>query len=134
MTERTSRDWLWAYACEIIIQAESLRGSFLRPLPRKAGEPAWQAPADVFETDTELVVIVALPGVPPDSVDIGLDDGQLSVRGERRLPLTEGTLLRQVEIPHGRFERRLTLPPGRYRLAERTMADGCLRLSFHKLG
>ena len=34
----------------------------------------------------------------------------------------------QLEIPHGRFERRLALPPGRWELVAQELANGCLQL------
>ena len=39
-----------------------------------------------------------------------------------------------MELPHGRFERRVTLPPGRYELVRRELVDGCLTVILRKLG
>ena len=55
--------------------------------------------------------------------------GELVIRGERRLPQRPaGTQLRRLEIPYGRFERRLALGPGPWELVGRNLADGCLQL------
>jgi HSP20 family molecular chaperone IbpA len=35
-----------------------------------------------------------------------------------------------MEIPYGRFERRIALPTGRYELTERSYTNGCLVLRF----
>jgi hypothetical protein len=36
--------------------------------------------------------------------------------------------LQRLEIPYGRFERRLALGPGHWDLVDRRLADGCLQL------
>jgi HSP20 family molecular chaperone IbpA len=38
-----------------------------------------------------------------------------------------------MELPYGRFERRIALPPGRYDTAKRENADGCLLIRLHKI-
>ena len=61
-------------------------------------------------------------------------EGVLSIAGERPLPLPRGAgTIHRLEIPHGRFERRLGLPPGRYELGRRDLLDGCLTLTLRKL-
>jgi HSP20 family protein len=45
------------------------------------------------------------------------------------LPLRRNaTALHRLEIPYGRFERRIALPGGRYELLERSYTNGCLVL------
>jgi hypothetical protein len=39
-----------------------------------------------------------------------------------------------MELPQGRFERRVPLPRGRYGQVSRHMIDGCLLVSLHKAG
>jgi HSP20 family protein len=96
---------------------------------------AWEPPIDVLETDTDLLIVIALPGVAPDDVDVFFGHGELTIRGTRRWPcLQRPARVHRVELPHGRFERRLPLPPGAYRLAEREHKDGCLILTMRKLG
>jgi HSP20 family molecular chaperone IbpA len=72
---------------------------------------------------------VALPGVPPERIELECAPGELVVRGERRLPRQlAGAAIQRLEIPHGRFERRLALPPGRWALVRQELANGCLQL------
>jgi HSP20 family protein len=70
-------------------------------------------PLDVSSTADELVVEAALPGVKPDEVDITIENGTLTIRGqtasERREG--EGDYLVQ-EIRRGEFSRSVTLPSG----------------------
>ena len=98
---------------------------------------AWEPPVDVVETQTGLEVHVALPGVPPDSITIALDSGGVSVSALRPFPCREtGAHLHRIEIPYGRFERRIVLPlEDPYlpmELVERRLADGVLTLTFRK--
>jgi HSP20 family molecular chaperone IbpA len=88
----------------------------------------------MFETARELWIIVALPGVEPGSVTVGVEGGTLVVGGERVQPaaLRRGRIHR-LEIPHGRFERRAELPPGRFALDGTQLADGCLTLKLRKV-
>ncbi len=98
---------------------------------------AWEPPVDVVETQTGLEVHVALPGVPPDSITIALDPGGVAVSALRPFPCREtGAHLHRIEIPYGRFERRIVLPlEDPYmpmELVERRLADGVLTLTFRK--
>lgn len=98
---------------------------------------AWEPPVDVLETPTGLEVHVALPGVAPDSITVALDPGGVSVSALRPFPCREsGTHLHRIEIPYGRFERRIVLPlEDPYmplELIERRLAGGVLTLAFRK--
>jgi HSP20 family molecular chaperone IbpA len=98
---------------------------------------AWEPPVDVLETQTGLEVHVALPGVAADSITIALDPGGVSVSALRRFPCREtGAHLHRIEIPYGRFERRIGLPlEDPYmpmELVGRQLADGVLTLTFRK--
>jgi HSP20 family molecular chaperone IbpA len=98
---------------------------------------AWEPPVDVLETQTGLEVHVALPGVAADSITIALDPGGVSVSALRPFPCREtGAHLHRIEIPYGRFERRIGLPlEDPYmpmELVGRRLADGVLTLTFRK--
>lgn len=102
--------------------------------PAHARGPVWEPPVDMFETEHELSMIVALPGVPPDSVLVVIDGGALVVAGARPLPAPARAAVRRLEIPYGRFERRIDLPPGLFEIVQRELANGCLLLGLRKLG
>src|SRR5438874_6800232 len=102
---------MWAEACELLDRANRLQRQFFRP---RSGA-AWEPPVDVYETADALWVVVALPGVGANQVEIAIADGAVMVTGERRLPVEARAVIHRLEIPHGRFERRIALPTGHYR-------------------
>ena len=58
---------------------------------------------------------------------------RLVVAGERPMPgRTRAGIIRRLEIPYGHFERRIELPPGRFDVMRRELADGCLVLGLRK--
>src|SRR4051812_1878768 len=89
---------MWAEAAELLGQAERLHRQFFR---LAVATPApWEPPVDVFEDERELVIVVAMPGVAAERVQVLQDDGALVVRGTRPLPLgSSGHRVRQLEIP-----------------------------------
>lgn len=126
--------WMWAEACELIDQAERLQRQFFRPTISHAAPAAWEPPADVYEDDSEIVVVIAMPGVTGERVQIFSEPGVLIVRGSRPLPLVgPGHSVRRLEIPHGNFERRIVLPPGRMELGTPELLNGCLILRLRKI-
>jgi len=132
--DRTFRgDWMWAEACEMLEQAERLRREFFRLGQPAAAGPVWEPPIDVCDDGNLLSIEIALPGVAPSSVEVAIDDGSLCVRAERPLPAgARRGHIHRLEIPYGRFERRIELPPGRYEVGRRELADGCIRLELRR--
>ncbi|MFO7276471.1 MAG: Hsp20/alpha crystallin family protein [Pseudomonadota bacterium] len=130
MSSSTRKTWMWAEACAVLEEAEQLHRRFFSLLGVPARLPVWEPPADVLARDGEIWVVVALPGVDPESVELSVTPTGLSIRAERTPPLTalEGARVVRLELPYGRFERTIDLPPGRYVLAERRLANGCLEL------
>ena len=76
----------------------------------------------------------ALPGVPPDRFEITLEEQAIVVFGERSFgaPAGPGAVLR-LEIPYGRFRRRILLPFGSFRLADMLLENGCLKITLERL-
>jgi len=73
------------------------------------------ASMDVAETDSAVEVRLDLPGVKPDDIDIQVDGGVLTIRGERNEEASEEDKRRnyhRVERRYGSFARTLTLPCG----------------------
>jgi HSP20 family molecular chaperone IbpA len=129
---RDPKNQMWAEACAMLKQAEQLHRQFFEPSPG-ARAARWEPPVDVFETERQLWIIAALPGVAPEAVRVEIEGPTLIITGLRLLP-TKGrnANIVRLEIPYGRFERRITLSP-RLRLSERELANGCLVLTFAKL-
>ena len=126
-------DWMWSEACEVLVRAERMHREFFRPIRTAARVPAWEPPVDVLETDRDVLVFFALPGVDPDRVEAVIEDGTLLVAGLRVLPpeLQTATIHR-LELPQGRFEKRVRLPAGRYANVRRSIANGCLLITLEK--
>lgn len=122
-------DWMWSEACDSLARAERLHRQFFQP--RRPG--TWEPPVDILETEREVLLFFALPGVSIDKVEAIIDGADLVVAGTRILPpqLRTATIHR-LELPQGRFERRVRLPAGRYREVLRAAADGCLVITLRK--
>ncbi|HEX4882936.1 MAG TPA: Hsp20/alpha crystallin family protein [Casimicrobiaceae bacterium] len=125
-------DWMWAEAFGLLEQAERMHRQFFRLATTPRAQPAWEPPVDVFEDEEALVVVVAMPGVAAERVEVLLEPGALVVRGERPLPFA-GTRqrVRQLEIPYGFFERRIPLP-ARVAAASTDLAHGVLVVRLAK--
>ena len=132
MATKDPINWMLSNAIETLARAERLHQQFLNLRP--TSEPSWEPPIDVLETDREVLILIALPGVDPDEVIAVIDKGMLVVSGHRVLPseLRNARILR-LELPQGRFERRIPLPLGRY-IISRFAANGCVGLRLTKSG
>jgi HSP20 family protein len=128
-----SNDWMWSEACELLARAERLQQEMFRPVRGRSGRPVWQPPVDVLETNDKVLILMALPGVDPQDVEAVINEGDLAVSGSRVLPQALRTaVIHRLELPQGRFERRVRLPPGRYTDVERDSVQGCLLITLRK--
>jgi len=133
MSSRDPSIWMWAEACQALDRAERLQRRFFE-LGSLTQAPVWEPPVDMVETDTDLFIEIALPGVDPARIEARFEQGVLVVLAERDLPLpSEPALIRRLELPYGQFERRVALPSGRFELERRQAVNGCLQISLRKL-
>jgi HSP20 family molecular chaperone IbpA len=134
MARDVVRDWMWSEACEMLARAERMHREVFRPAGLQARQPAWEPPVDILETELEVLVLVALPGVDADGAQAVIEDGDLVIAGTRAVPREWRTaIIHRLELPQGRFYRRLRLPAGRYSTVRRTAAAGCLVISLQKV-
>jgi len=133
MPLRNLETWMWAEACEILDRADRLHRQFFRPAVMNAKQPTWEPPVDVYETNYEFKIIIALPGVAPEHLNVILEGNHLIIEGQRHLPNSAEALIRRMEIPYGRFERRIELPAGRFEIDTRELMNGCLIISLRKI-
>ena len=71
----------------------------------------WSPAVDVRETESGLVLSVELPGIDPKDVEVAVENGVLSIRGERQLEsCDENERYHRVERAYGTFERTSRLP------------------------
>ncbi len=76
---------------------------------------------------------MAVPGVNVDRVEAVIEGGDLLVSGIRALPPQLSTaVIHRLELPQGRFERRLRLPAGRFLDIHRSVIEGCLVVALKK--
>jgi HSP20 family molecular chaperone IbpA len=134
MPPKDPHDWMWAEALDMLARTERMHRQLFQPVVGP-NLPAWEPPVDLLETPEEVLIIAALPGVPDDHVEVAIEGAQLVVRGERPPPAEMARVARihRMELPQGRFERRVPLPPGRYDAAHRQLTDGCLFVSLRKI-
>ena len=82
MSEYSNR-WMWSEAVEMLARAERLHRQLFEPVSRGAAAPVWEPPADLIETDKEVVAILALPGVDPKDI-VAVIEGDNDLVGHRR--------------------------------------------------
>ena len=135
MSKRDPMTWMLAEAVETLNRAERMHRQFFSlQRPEAKNEPAWEPPVDVLETESEILVFVALPGVDPERVEASIENGTLIVSGRRVVPpQLRNAVIHHLELPQGRFERRIQLPAGRYAVRQ-FVANGCLVFSLTKAG
>jgi HSP20 family protein len=112
------RTLMWAAACEMIDRAERLHRQFFQPTAAAIGELSWEPPIDIIETDSEILITVALPGVDRNAMKISA--------------IPRGSRVHRLEIPYGKFERRIRVPAAQPQLDRSELANGCLTLKFSK--
>jgi HSP20 family molecular chaperone IbpA len=71
--------------------------------------------------------------VNPSSVEISIEGDEMTISGYREFPPEMRTAaIHRLELPQGRFERRVKLPRGRYSGISRSASDGCLIIALEK--
>lgn len=133
MSSKDPLNWMLSEAIDSLARAERLRQQFFS-LQTGMGrrEASWEPPIDVLETERELLILVALPGVDPDQVETVIDNGMLIISGHRTLPPElRSARIHRLELPQGRFERRIVLPAGRFTVSRFEM-HGCIALRLAK--
>jgi HSP20 family protein len=71
----------------------------------------WAPAVDIFETGSEVVIKADLPEVSLKDIDIQLENGTLTLKGERKFEKTENSKgYHRMERSYGSFERLFTVP------------------------
>lgn len=124
---------MWSEALALLSETERLQRQFFHI------SDAWEPPVDVLEMTDGVQIHVALPGVAPDSVEVSVEPNAVIVSAVRSPSWSARACsgrarVHRIEIPHGRFARRISIPavPGRdtLRLTESRLAGGLLTLRF----
>ncbi len=75
-----------------------------------AGQWSQGFPIDLYETDEELVLNMAVAGISSDDLDVSVENRELTIRGVIPQPENEDRRYWVQTIPYGEFRRSLTLP------------------------
>ena len=71
----------------------------------------WAPAVDIKEEDERFVLHADIPGVKPEEIDISMEDGVLTIQGEKKTEAkTEKEGYKRVERTYGSFYRRFSLP------------------------
>ncbi len=71
----------------------------------------WAPRVDIREEDKRFVIAADIPGIDPKDIEINMDKGVLSIKGERKSEqMSEDGKYTRVERVHGVFHRRFALP------------------------
>jgi HSP20 family protein len=99
-----------------------------------ANAPAWAPALDISERKDAYLVTVELPGVKLDDLTITLEDGMLTIQGERHFAdESSEQQFHRVERRYGAFRRAITLPAHVVADAvEASVEDGVLQILVPK--
>ena len=81
--------WMWSEACRLLERADTVQRQFAG-IVGQSDAVVWEPPADVYETEWDLRIVLGLPGVAAGTVEMAVEQGQLVVRGNRELPAIPG--------------------------------------------
>jgi HSP20 family protein len=90
---------------------------------------------DVLEQGGRLIVLVEVPGLPPEALKVAFRERTLVLSGDRRSPrVRQGARFQCLERPHGRFERTIPLDvPVDVANATARLAGGVLTIELPRL-
>lgn len=100
-----------------------------------AGFADWSPTVDIEENDESFLIRADIPGVNKEDIDVRLENGVLSITGERseEKEVGEGTRLHRTERYCGTFSRRFTLPASiKASKVDASYRDGVLSLMIPK--
>jgi HSP20 family protein len=95
--------------------------------PAAVSQPAWRATPelDLYESDSELLVLLNVPGASPEAIDVRVVDNELHVRAEQTAAY--------ADAGRGVFERRFELPAAvDASVAAAELRDGVLEVRLQK--
>lgn len=96
---------------------EEIRHAFDRFFQQDEADPSnvvtsqWAPRVDIKEEDRRFVIFVDVPGVDPANIEVSMEKGILTIKGERTVQNQEQTSrFTRIERAHGTFHRRFALP------------------------
>ncbi len=117
-------------------EMEGVFSRFFGPMAESDRESrhAWSPRVDVSESDKAVTVVADLPGVDPKDVEITLNDGMLTIKGEKKEEKEEkGKNFHRTERFVGSFFRQIMMPTGAdEEKVAATSANGTITITIPK--
>ncbi|MDV6345440.1 Hsp20/alpha crystallin family protein [Nitrosomonas sp. Is37] len=99
----------WGLLTQLQKELEQMRGDAAREGSSATAE--WVPAVDIKEEPDKFVLLADLPGVKPEEIDISMENGVLTIKGEKKTETkTEKEGYKRVERTYGSFYRRFSLP------------------------
>ena len=90
---------------------EMLGNGFRQTAEERSLRGAWVPAINILEQDEAVLITADLPGLKAEDVEVTVDEGTLTIRGERKFEeASEGETYHRVERHYGEFERSFNLP------------------------
>jgi HSP20 family protein len=109
-----SRNVIWGHSGAFPSDIRHVFDRFLQPEESGASNVAssqWAPRVDIKEEEQRFVIFVDVPGIDPASIEVSMEKGVLSIKGERSVEKSEqNSRFTRIERAHGSFHRRFTLP------------------------
>lgn len=77
--------------------------------PGSVRRGTWLPALDIYETENSLVVLVDLPGVHPEDLNVTVREGVLEIGGIRHSTTPQDANFHRIERPVGEFQRSVQL-------------------------
>jgi HSP20 family protein len=125
----------WDPFQDLLAIQDEMNQVFGRARQGQAGGRVWAPALDISERKDAYVVTVEVPGVNPDDLDITLEDGLLTIQGERQFTSESSEQqFHRVERRYGAFRRSITLPAQvKADRIEATVDNGVLQILVPKM-
>jgi hypothetical protein len=124
---------MWAEACALIERAERLQRQFFRPSLAGAITPYGSHPSTFTRPSGSSAPSPRFPVSSSAILRFRSRGDVLLIAGTRRFPTLSGdAVIHRLEIPHGRFERRIRISASRLRIDRSELLNGCLFLILVK--
>jgi HSP20 family protein len=95
--------------------------------------PTFPPPTDIYETKSAFIIVLEVPGADPESLNVTVDNGTLTVFAHSTPTAPEGYTLAYAEYRDGNYQRAFKLPQGvDTEQVDAVFKDGILRLTLPK--
>ena len=99
-----------------------------------ADEPGWMPPVDLYESAGHYLITAEVAGLSRDDIQIQIQEGKLTLRGERQPSEAQSARFERVERGHGHFARTFILPhPVDAHAITADLQDGILTIVVPKI-